>query len=77
MHTPEQIQELLDRSDTFVNEVLPQAGKLSINISNINELCVLIRKMRQQLAEAPKRNTKCCAEAELSYGNHHALECNG
>jgi hypothetical protein len=47
-YSQEQVEELLSRTDALLNQVLPQARHLVLDIGNTNELCNLITKMKQE-----------------------------
>jgi hypothetical protein len=48
-HDPKDISRLIQLSDAFLNEVLPQAGKLCFqDYGAINELANLLTKLKQQ-----------------------------
>lgn len=44
--------ELLQRADAFVEEVLPQARHLVLDVGNLNELCILISRLKHERKKA-------------------------
>lgn len=46
-----QLKELARRADQLLDEVLPQAGQLSLDIGNVNELAMLTTKVNKQFEE--------------------------
>lgn len=45
------LKELAQRADKFMNDVMPQIGKLCIqDYGNLNELCMLLTRLKKELA---------------------------
>lgn len=44
------LKELTLRADAFVNDVMPQIGKLCIqDFENLNELCMLLTQLKREM----------------------------